>query len=422
MKSIRFDFPEDEQALYLVYHPDPFMGDFESIIIKARSRDGLRIRNTLFISKDVVQLEEDDIDYIRGEIRVVIGETVDGFIKINPKILMTNHTFYFSKDMELTDDLFVAKRSISILKKIDIMINSDLYVGNGWEKHDGHDGIGIPEEEYRQLVKLFPTTTELNHYADYRISLILKNFYPECDHYEEIYEKYFSRKRKKNKSASTPTNILDTNLKIEYEQFKGIRDTLKELLDQSVAMDETEWQEIIQKIILLIYPQYILSVREKIIKATGYDVHDKKPDFLLVDANGFIDVLEIKKPQVQIITENPSYRHNYIPTRELSGAAMQIEKYLFYLNNMVSKDNEVCAQLKKHLSVESLELQIVSPRGLLLLGRHNTFKEQKIQDFEIIKRQYKHIADIMTYDDLLQRLDNIVAALKYRIDNEDQLE
>lgn len=56
-----------------------------------------------------------------------------------------------------------------------------------------------------------------------------------------------------------------------------------------------------------------------------------------------------------------------------------------------------------------------------MLGRHNTFKDQEIQDFEIIKRQYKHIADIMTYDDLLQRLDNIVAALKYRIDNEEQL-
>lgn len=32
-------------------------------------------------------------------------------------------------------------------------------------------------------------------------------------------------------------------------------------------------------------------------------------------------------------------------------------------------------------------------------------------DFELIRRQYKHIAEIMTYDDLLQRIDNIIAAL-----------
>lgn len=417
---MRFEYHEEEQTLYLVYTPDGPFDAFQPLVDRMKSEEGYTLKKVFFISKNSASLQDDDIEKEDNDtmhIYIKIGELVDDFIRISPKIMMTEHIFYFAKDMELEPNLFIAIRNISILKKIDELIDRDLYVGKGWEKHDG-----ISEEDYRQLIKSFPTTIELNHYANYRISLILRNDFPECDRFEEIYEKCFSRKRKKNKSGSSHVTVLDTNLKIEYEQFKGIRDTLKELLDQSVAMDETEWQEIIQKIILLIYPQYILSVREKTIKAKGYDVHDKKPDFLLVDANGFIDVLEIKKPQVQILTENPSYRHNYIPTRELSGAAMQIEKYLFYLNNMVSKDNEVCAQLKKHLSVESLELQIVSPRGLLLLGRHNTFKEQKIQDFEIIKRQYKHIADIMTYDDLLQRLDNIVAALKFRIDNEKQLE
>ena len=417
MRSMRFDYHEEEQALYLVYSPDAFLGSFDSLVKGMKSENGILLKKTFFISRDSVDLQDDDIDDEIEEIQIKIGELVDNYIRISPLIMMTEHNFYFAKDMKLTVDLFVAYRNISIIRKIDRMIDRDLYIGNGGKEYEG-----ISEEDYRQLVKSFPTKTELDHYANYRISLLLRNDFPDCDHYEEIYEKYFSRKRKMNKSTSSPVTVLDTNLKIEYEQFKGIRDTLKELLDQSVAMDETEWQEIIQKIILLIYPQYILSVREKTIKAKGYDVHDKKPDFLLVDANGFIDVLEIKKPQVQILTENPSYRYNYIPVRELSGATTQIEKYLFYLNNMPSKDNEVCAQLKKHLPANSVDLQIASPRGLLLLGRSDTFEGQKKQDFEVIKRQYKHIADIMTYDDLLQRLDNIVAALKYRIDNEEQLE
>ena len=33
----------------------------------------------------------------------------------------------------------------------------------------------------------------------------------------------------------------------------------------------------------------------------------------------------------------------------------------------------------------------------------------------IRKRQYKHVADIMTYDDLAQRLRNIIASLEKRI-------
>ena len=42
-------------------------------------------------------------------------------------------------------------------------------------------------------------------------------------------------------------------------------------------------------------PKYIAGIREVVIK--GVDRHDKRPDFLLVDANGYIDILEIKKPQ-----------------------------------------------------------------------------------------------------------------------------
>lgn len=38
------------------------------------------------------------------------------------------------------------------------------------------------------------------------------------------------------------------------------------------------------------------------------------------------------------------------------------------------------------------------------------------QDFELIKRQYKHIVDIMTYDDLVYRLENMVCSLRARLD------
>ena len=38
-----------------------------------------------------------------------------------------------------------------------------------------------------------------------------------------------------------------------------------------------------------------------------------------------------------------------------------------------------------------------------------------VRYFELIKRQYKHVADIMTYDDLVKRLENIVISLRKRI-------
>ena len=63
---------------------------------------------------------------------------------------------------------------------------------------------------------------------------------------------------------------------------------------------------------------------------------------------------------------------------------------------------------------EGVVPEIVNPQGILLLGRSVDFNTQQKRDFELIKRQYKHVADIMTYDDLIQRLKNIVSALKLR--------
>jgi len=59
--------------------------------------------------------------------------------------------------------------------------------------------------------------------------------------------------------------------------------------------------------------------------------------------------------------------------------------------------------------------KIVNPQGILLLGRSNQFTRQQRDDSELIKRQYKHLAEIMTYDDLVQRIDNIIASLSLHL-------
>ncbi len=63
----------------------------------------------------------------------------------------------------------------------------------------------------------------------------------------------------------------------------------------------------------------------------GIDDYDKQTDFILVDANGFIDILEIKKPNIQISTKEASYRNNYVPVRNLSESVQQIEKIFILL-------------------------------------------------------------------------------------------
>lgn len=42
-------------------------------------------------------------------------------------------------------------------------------------------------------------------------------------------------------------------------------------------------------------------------------------------------------------------------------------------------------------------------------------------DLDIIKRKYSNMIDILTYDDLLRRLDNMIASLSVRANDLEQL-
>lgn len=58
------------------------------------------------------------------------------------------------------------------------------------------------------------------------------------------------------------------------------------------------------------------------------------------------------------------------------------------------------------------EIKITNPQAIIILGRDSDFADDQKFDFEIIKRKYANIIDIMTYDDLLRRLDNIISMIR----------
>ena len=125
---------------------------------------------------------------------------------------------------------------------------------------------------------------------------------------------------------------------------------------------------------------------------------------LLVDSSGNTDILEIKKPFDNCILTKGMYRDNYIPLKELSGTVMQIEKYIFYLNKWGKKGEEVLTEKYKNRIPANFSLKIINPTGIIVMGRDNNMSSAQKEDFEVIKRKYKNVMDIITYDDLLGRL------------------
>lgn len=388
-------FEKNGNELVLRYFPT---WNIDTLKRKLTDGEDIYIKHTFFVNQSHLRAL-DDLPF-EDTFQFCIGTIGTEYTRIDPMVIATKHQFFFANEIPLNAKMFIASRNISILRKIDAVIDRDFYIGGNWEETGG-----IPFETFQALIKSFPKTAELDRYANFRIASCIKEFLPECDKYEVIYNQFIDKRSGRIQTSKS-------NLEIELAQFSAALDELKWMLLNEKGITEKVWQSKVQEIVLLLYPKYILCTQE--VTFTGVDGYNKRPDFVLVDANGFIDILEIKKSDIQLLTKQASYRNNYVPVRELSGAIQQIEKYIFCLTSIEKSQKAVLNKLVSLLP-DTITPEIVNPQGILIAGRSCSFNAQQKRDFELIKRQYKHVADIMTYDDLVKRLENIVISLRKRI-------
>jgi len=143
--------------------------------------------------------------------------------------------------------------------------------------------------------------------------------------------------------------------------------------------------------------------------------NDRYIDIALVDANGNLDVIEVKKPFDDKILRKSLYRGNSIPTSELSGSIMQAEKYLFHLSKWGVKGENILTTKYANELPAGMRIRISNPKAIIIVGRDQiggaNMTGSQLLDFEIIKRKYANMMDIITYDDLLRRLNNTITAL-----------
>jgi hypothetical protein len=160
-------------------------------------------------------------------------------------------------------------------------------------------------------------------------------------------------------------------LTTEIEKFQFVRDTLKAWLkagDQS----EDQWQKALLSILPLIFPKYVAAIEKVPIEdryTTPGKTHHREIDIALVDVNGNIDVIEIKKPEADILLRKTLYRGNYVPTGTLLGTIMQAEKYLFHLSKGGTASEDKITQKFRKLLPPNLRIRITNPKAMCILGR-----------------------------------------------------
>ena len=404
--SFSIVYSEDESEIYLQYlaigNSDP-----QWVINELRKNREVRLKKSFFFTEKDFLEEKSNLEF--GWYMFKFAKRQGEYYKISKDILGTKYNVFFYVNFKVRAKYFVNTqvRTPSIFLNIDRICNEDIYIGGDHES-------SIPQEDFRLIINNFPTRSETLLYAQSKISRMLREYLVTMKDAESQFQRFLQRKEKNNPVPINKVSLVSRDLyKYEIEKYLFIKEEFQKELKNG-NYNEKEWQIFVKQFLLLIFPQYI----EIIESVKVPDNHSKgkttnrEIDFVLVNANGCIDIMEIKQPFENCILAKGKYRDNFVPKGMLAGSIMQAEKYIFYLNSYGTRGEDALNKKYKHSLPEHFELRIRNPRAFILIGRSNNFDDRQQSDFEIIKRKYANMIDIISYDDLLNRLENIIAKLE----------
>lgn len=420
MLDKRYTFRVKKNTLYLVYSSEDVNWPFGNLLLSGSTN---LVGKVFTVTEGEIISEVEDLG---GEAEFPIGQKYGEYFKMSPQTLSTQKPVFIHEsaidDLE-PEDFFVRQpyfertsgdgslvgaqneRFIPIFPVLEKMFEEALYIG-------GEEENSVPLEMFKEAISVLPDRKEVRRYLDARIAHILGEYVTPKRDFDIDHERLIAhREAPLTSTNSTPTLFQETK-ELKKEIFQIAYDELKEMLDTDPGpTPESEWQDKILDIILLLYPKYVHKEKSvKVAKDQGYGL----VDILLFDAAGFVDLIEVKKPKVNGVgvLRKAVYRKNYVPSRELSGAIMQVEKYSFWLSRWGKKgEKEIQRKYETELP-DGMRIKIANPTGIIVFGRDKNFNEEEKQDFEVIKRKYKHVIDVLTYDDLLRRMENILKILE----------
>lgn len=390
------DFKKNGDHLLMRYVPERAPGDW--LLKRLESEKDVPLSGqTLYVRQEIYLPEIDDGEYGMDPCyRFLVGHLVDGYFQMDRRFLGIKYDLFLDKSLKFRRQMFVAEKNIPIFRGFNDYGFGSLFVG-------GENPAALPDDVFEEMLRQFPSTYEMKKYARARVSSMIRNYVPIQTDTEAEYRKY--RRRKASAKGAQPKSMFGA---YETDKFSALVEKIQGMLSSADTYNEAQWQSEILQVIQFLYPKYVCAFPEAPVRDT-WAGKNRKIDFLLVDASGYVDAIEIKKPFAECMVTTNRYRDNHVPMRELTGTIMQLEKYLYHLNRWGQSGEE---RLNKRYASQlpgGLCIKIVNPSGMIIMGRDATFTPDQRSDFEVIRRKYRHVVEIMTYDDLLRRLEAIRA-------------
>ncbi|MEP0855009.1 Shedu anti-phage system protein SduA domain-containing protein [Trichocoleus sp. DQ-U1] len=184
-----------------------------------------------------------------------------------------------------------------------------------------------------------------------------------------------------------------TKLQTYRQKLEEFRERLKADYPETKSPDS--WQEWIYKNNWLFGIQYGTPIAHPRVGFRSI------LDYLFPTPDGFIDILEIKKPSHEVIKEDNSHSGAFRWSGEANEAIGQVVNYL---HEIELHQLEIAKKFKQELS---LELSTIKPRAFILIGKSDNWGDKEKEAFRRLNHSL-HGIEVMTYHDLLRRGENLI--------------
>ena len=293
---------EESKHLLLVYTPNNGTAWLKLRLDEEESVDIHRVFNVTK-TKLVNYLEIGDISafFRLATVLELEGKT---FYHIDKEVLKISFDLYISTDCRISEKLFIGARGVSVFRIIDkFWKEKELYIG-----FEGD--CAISEKDFRSAIKSLPNNTELIKYTEARICRTFKNILPVKKDSVTQFQKYVDKKLSDSKE-SRDLNDVDFS-DFDVIRYRRIYEKMKEMLYSEDGYNENLWQKLIIRFIQVLFPKYVFIGNKPIIRT--FQGEKKQPDIIVGDADGYVDIIEIKKPfatGVLSARKSQQYRDNY---------------------------------------------------------------------------------------------------------------
>lgn len=389
-----------DKMLLIEYEPEFGFVSFDEFIKTCEDyeKDGrsLILNRTFHIKKEnIVNKDEDDFPAY-----ILIGrkDETESYYRLDRNVFNIAYDVYFDANIPIKLR-YLAHENTSVIGYLSRTINSDIYIDA--DKHENSTNH-IPVDRFEECIVRMPTRYELSKYKDKVTEQLFQDFFESVPDYKSKYETYVNKLRNVDDYSE---NMPKAFYSFKIEEYKSILHDLKSMLNDK-TLSEKQWQNKIIDIIKIVFPKYLYIFPSVSIISLG----DKKQlDFLAIDNQGHVDVIEIKKAEIGKLLR--LYRDNYSPTKELAGSFTQVEKYIYFLASDKERlENKLNSTFRDKIG--NLIIKIVNPQGVIIAGRGNNMSELEKNDFEIVRKAHKDISDVITYDELITRLENTIMAFE----------